>query len=213
VAARTDAARAAAVASRAEVAEEVARLEAASRAAVDFPAKIRRAPARTAGVAAGAAFLVAGGPKRVLRGLRRAVRGPEADLPKSMLPREVDRTLRKLGSDGEKVRGTLEREFASYLDEKAEDRRKRDLSATVALLSASILGPLSKRLGTRLVEELFTPKAAGNTTFDAAVQRARGRWSGGPGGDAQTGETPPGAPEPGEPLPPGRGADEKRRAR
>jgi hypothetical protein len=178
VAARTDAARAAAVASRAELAEEVARLEAAGRAAVDIPAKIRRAPAQTAGLAAGAAFIVAGGPKRLIRGFRRAIFGPEADLPKSMLPREVDKTLKKLGSDGDKVRGTLEREFASYLDEKAEERRKRDLTGTAAVLAASLLGPLTKRLGDRLAEELFTPKTAGPETFDAALQRARGRWSG-----------------------------------
>ncbi len=196
--ARTDAARAAAVASRAELAEEVARLEAAGRAAVDIPAKIRRAPARTAGLAAGAVFMVAGGPKRVLRGLRRAVRGPEAELPRSMLPREVDKTLRKLGTDGEKVRGTLEREFASYLDEKAEVRRKRDLSATAALLAASVLGPLSKRLGTRLAEELLTPKAAGSQAFDVAVQRARGRWSSGVADDA----TQPDEGRPEEPQPP-----------
>jgi hypothetical protein len=198
VGARTDAARAAAVASRAELAEEVARLEAAGRAAVDIPAKIRRAPARTAGLAAGAVFMVAGGPKRVLRGLRRAVRGPEAELPKSMLPNEVDKTLRKLGTDGEKVRGTLEREFASYLDEKADVRRKRDLSATAALLAASVLGPLSKRLGTRLAEELLTPKAAGSQAFDAAVQRARGRWSRGLADDA----TQPDKARPEEPPPP-----------
>ena len=178
MAARTDAARAAAVASRAELAEEVARLEAAGRAAVDIPAKIRRAPAQTAGLAAGAAFIVAGGPKRLIRGFRRAIFGPEADLPKSMLPREVDKTLKKLGSDGDKVRGTLEREFASYLDEKAEERRKRDLTGTAAVLAASLLGPLTKRLGDRLAEELFTPKTAGPETFDAALQRARGRWSG-----------------------------------
>jgi hypothetical protein len=201
VAERTDAARAAAVASRAELAEEVARLEAAGRAAVDIPAKVRQAPARTAGLAAGAAFLVAGGPKRVLRGFRRAVFGPEADLPKSMLPSEVDKTLRKMGSDGEKIRGTLEREFASYLDEKAEDRRKRDLSGTAAILAASVLGPLSKRLGTRLAEELFTPKAAGEGTFDAALQRARGRWT---GADAEAEPRPEESAPPGQASSPGR---------
>ena len=57
----------------------------------------------------------------------RAVRGPEADMPKSMLPKEVDKTLRKLGSDGDKVRGTIEREFADYLEAKAQERRSRDL--------------------------------------------------------------------------------------
>ncbi len=206
--ARTDAARAAAVASRADLAEEVARLEAAGRATVDIPAKVRRAPARTAGLAAGVAFLAAGGPKRLVRGVRRAVLGPEAELPKSMLPREVDKTLRKLGNDGEKVRGILEREFASYLDEKAEVRRKRDLSATAALLAASILGPVSKRLGARLAEELLTPKAAGSGAFDAAVQRARGRWSGGPAdADLQPGQTQAGEPRAGEPLPPERAAE------
>ena len=190
MAARTDAARAAAVASRAELAEEVARLEAAGRAAVDIPAKIRRAPAQTAGLAAGAAFIVAGGPKRAIRGIRRAIFGREADLPKSMLPHEVDKTLKKLGRDGDKVRGTLEREFAGYLDEKAEERRKRDLTGTAAVLAASLLGPLTKRLGDRLAEELFTPKTAGPETFDAALQRARGRWSG-VGRETKPDEPPP----------------------
>jgi hypothetical protein len=54
-----------------------------------------------AGAAAGAAFLLLGGPGRALRGLRKAVFGPEADLPKSMLPPEVEKTLKKLGPDGE----------------------------------------------------------------------------------------------------------------
>jgi hypothetical protein len=209
VGARTDAARAAAVASRAELAEEVARLEAAGRAAVDIPAKARRAPARTAGLAAGVAFLAAGGPKRLVRRIRRAVQGPEADLPKSMLPREVDKTLRKLGTDGEKVRGTLEREFAGYLDEKAVERRKRDLTGTVALLAAAVLGPVSKRLGARLAEELLTPKAAGSGTFDTAVQRARGRWSGGAAdAETRTDET-----APSEQLPPGRATGPERPTR
>src|SRR5207249_8738064 len=111
-----------------------------------IPAKIRRAPARTAGLAAGAAFVVAGGPKRMLRAARRAIRGPDAELPKSMLPKEVDKTLRKLVTDGDKVRGTLEREFAGYLDEKADVRRQRDLSATAALRAGCALGAGAARL-------------------------------------------------------------------
>ena len=175
--ARTDAARAAAVASRDELAEEVARLEASGRAAVDIPAQIRKAPARTAGVAASAAFLAAGGPKRVFRGVRRAIWGPQADLPKSMLPKEVDKTLRELGKDGDKVRGTLERQFADYLDEHSEERKKRDLGATAALLSGTLLGPATRRLGQRLAEELFNPKRAGEASFEDALSRARDRWA------------------------------------
>jgi hypothetical protein len=199
VGARTDAARAAAVASRTELTEEVVRLEAAGRAAVDIPAKVRRAPGRTAGVAAGAAFLIAGGPKRVFRRVRRAVRGPEVALPKSMLPEEVDKTLRKLGKDGDKVRGTLEREFAAYLDEKSEARRKRDLGGTAALLAGAVLAPVTKRLGTKLAEELFTPKAAGGETFEAALRRARERWTG--QRSAESPEPPPAASSP-PPVPP-----------
>jgi hypothetical protein len=151
---------------------EVDRLEAAGRAAVDIPAKIRRDPLKTAGVAAGAAFLVTGGPGRVLRRVKRAIRGPEADLPKSMLPDEVDKALRKLGSDGDKVRGTLEKEFARYLDEHAPERRERDLGAVTALLLTNLAKPLSQRAGRRLVEQLFSPEGS---SFGEAVERIRAR--------------------------------------
>jgi len=179
VGARTDAARAAAVASRGELAEEVARLEGSARAAVDIPAKIRRAPAKTAGLIAGAAFVGLGGPKRVLGRLNRAVRGPQAALPKSMLPNEVEKTLRKMGTDGDKVRGTLEREFASYVASKSEERKSRDLTATAALLAGSVLGPVTKRLGRQLAQDLFSPKGAGSDSFDGAVRKARERWMSG----------------------------------
>jgi hypothetical protein len=194
VGARTDAARAAAVASRGTLEGEVVRLEASARAAVDIPAKIRRAPAKTAGLAAGAVFVAAGGPKRVIRRMVRAVRGPQADLPKSMLPKEVDKTLRKLGSDGDKVRGTIEREFADYLETKAPERRARDLGATASTLAGSVLGPVTKRVGRQLAEELFSPKTSGASSFEAAAQKARARWSGMAGGDgngANPGATPP----------------------
>src|SRR4249920_2696556 len=104
--ARTDAARSEVLAARAGLDEELVRLEAAGRAAVDIPARLRREPAKVLGAAGGAAFLLLGGPKRVLQGISKAVRGPGADIPKSMLPPEVEKTLKKLGPDGEKVRGT-----------------------------------------------------------------------------------------------------------
>ena len=178
--ARTDAARAQVVAARGELAEEVIRLEAAGRSAVDVPAKIRRAPARTAGVAAGAAFLVLGGPKRLFRRVRRAVVGPERELPKSMLPKEVDQALRKLGPDGEKVRGTLEREFAKYLEEHKEERDNRDLGVVGALLLSNIAKPITERAGRRLAQELFSPDRA---SFQEAVERIRSRRDAGKGTD------------------------------
>jgi hypothetical protein len=172
VGARTSAARSEVVAAREGLAEEAIRLEAAGLAAVDIPARIRREPAKMAGVASGAAFLLLGGPGRVVRGLRQAVFGPDADLPKSMLPKEVEATLRKLGPDGDKVRGTLEREFADYLEEKAPQRKDRELGAVATGLAASILRPVAIRAGKQLAEALANADSA---TFSDALARARAR--------------------------------------
>lgn len=170
--ARTSAARAEVVAARDGLAEEAVRLEAAGRAAVDIPARIRREPLKVAGAASGAAFLLLGGPGRAFRGIRRAILGPNADLPKSMLPPEVEKTLRKLGSDGDKVRGTLEREFADYLEEKAPRRRERDLGLAAGGLVASLLRPVTIRAGKELAERLLNADPA---TFTDALRRARTR--------------------------------------
>jgi hypothetical protein len=172
VGARTDAARAEVLAARQGLSAEVDRLEAAGRAAVDIPAKIRRQPLRTAGAAAGAAFILGGGPRRLFGRVRRAVRGPGAELPKSMLPEEVDKALRKLGRDGDRVRGTLEREFTRYLEEHAPERHERDLGAVTALLLSNLAKPLTQRAGRRLAEELFSPEG---TSFSEAIERIRAR--------------------------------------
>ncbi|HET7028222.1 MAG TPA: hypothetical protein VFI28_11080 [Candidatus Limnocylindrales bacterium] len=183
--ARTDAARAEVVAARAELLNEVDRLESAGRAAVDIPAKVRRAPAKTAGVAAGAVFLLAGGPGRLWHRAKRAVRGPEADLPARLLPKDVDRVLSHLGSDGDAVRRVLDKEFADYLEAHREERRKRDLGATASLLAGSVLGPLTQRAGRQLAERLFSPESP---DFQEALSAIRSRRapSGGSTGSAGT---------------------------
>jgi hypothetical protein len=171
---RTDAARTEVLAARAGLGEELIRLEAAGRAAVDIPARLRREPAKVAGTAAGAAFLLLGGPGRLVRGVRRAILGPDADLPKSMLPPEVEKALKKLGSDGEKVRGTLEREFADYLEEKAPARQERNLGAAAGGIVASLLKPVSIRLGRQLAERMLDPDGP---SFADGLRRARARHS------------------------------------
>lgn len=156
-----ESARAQVLAARALLDEELVRLEASARAAVDIPAKVRRHPVRTAGAAAGAGFLLVGGPKRVLRGARNAIFGKPDPLPKSMLPKEIDASLRKLGTDGDRVRGTIEREFARYLDEKAPERKDRDLAGVVASLLASVGRPVAQRAARRLVEQVFDADGPG----------------------------------------------------
>jgi hypothetical protein len=92
-----------------------------------------------------------------------------------MLPPEVEKTLKKLGPDGEKVRGTLEREFAAYLDEKAPQRRERDLTGTAATLLGGVLKPVTERLGRQLAERALNPDGF---TFAEGMRRARARRDG-----------------------------------
>jgi len=191
----TDAARAEVLAAREGLGEELIRLEASGRAAVDIPARLRREPAKVAGTAAGAAFLLLGGPGRLVRGVRRALLGPDAELPKSMLPPEVEKTLKKLGTDGEKVRGTLEREFADYLEEKAPARQERDLGAAAGGIVASLLKPVSIRLGRQLAERMLDPDGP---SFADGLRRARARSANGAtaAGTSAAGAPPPGAKRP-----------------
>jgi hypothetical protein len=185
VGARTDAARAEVLAARAGLDEELTRLEASGRAAVDIPARIKREPAKVMGAAGGAAFLLLGGPKRVFKGVRRAILGPTADMPKSMLPKEIDEELRKMGDDGERVRRKLEREFANYLDENAEARKERDLGAQAALLLGGALKPVVTRLGKQLAERALDPDGP---SFAEGLRRARERVD----GAKRDGSRPPG---------------------
>lgn len=167
-----ESARAQVLAARALLDEELVRLEASARSAVDIKAKVRRNPVRTAGAAAGAGFLLVGGPAKVLRGARNAIFGKPDPMPKSMLPKEIDGSLRKLGTDGDRVRGTIEREFARYLDEKAPERRDRDLGGVVASLLASAGRPVAQRVGRQLVERLFEADGPG---FAEQLEKVRAR--------------------------------------
>jgi hypothetical protein len=175
VGARTDAARAEVLAARAALDDELVALEASGRAAIDIPARLKREPAKVLGTAGGAAFLLLGGPRRVFKGVQRAIIGEKADRPKSMLPKEIDKELKKLGDDGEKVRATLEREFANYLDEKAEARKERDLGATLAVLLSGVAKPVVTRFGKQLAERALE---SDGLTFAEGMRRARERRNG-----------------------------------
>jgi hypothetical protein len=163
------------LASRASLDEELVRLEASARAAIDIPAKIKRNPVKTAGIAAGVGFVVVGGPKRVFRRVKRAVVGPEEPLPVSMLPKEIDAALKKLGTDGEKVRGTIERDFAAYLDSKADERKTRDITAVLLSLIVGAGRGFALRSGRRLAEQLISTDP---TQFAEQMKKVRARRAG-----------------------------------
>ena len=169
---RTDAALAQVVAARADLDAELDRLEAAGRAAVDIPAKVRKEPVKAAGVAAGAAFLALGGPKRLFRRVKTAIRGEEDPLPSELLPDEVNKVLRKLGSDGKKVQVTLDKEFAKYLDDRSKERKKEGILAAAVALGTTALRPVALRTGRQLVERMLNPDGP---SFEEQMQRIRDR--------------------------------------
>jgi hypothetical protein len=173
---RTDAAQAAVLAARADLADEVDRLEAAGRAAVDIPAKVKANPARAAGVAAGGAFLALGGPKRLFRRAKRAVTGKDEELPSELLPKEVEKAIRKLGSDGKAVRGTLEREFAKYLDDRQKERKKEGVVAAATGLAITALRPIAMRGGRQIAERMLDPN---QPAFNEQLAKIRARRQGG----------------------------------
>ena len=186
----SDAARAQVLAAREALADELERLEASARTAVDVPAKVRRNPGKAVGVAAGAGFLLVGGPRRVFRRAKRVVLGPTEPLPTSMLPKEIDKAIRELGDDGEKVRGTIEREFASYLEQTAPQRKQRDLGTVSAILLSALVRPLFERYGKQLIDQLF---ATDRDEFEEQLAKIRSRAN----GDAAADPATPGDPTPG----------------
>lgn len=138
-------------AARYALGDEIVRLEATARAAVDVRAKVRRNTGKTAAAAAGTAFVVLGGPGKVFRSVKRRIVGAPEPLPASLLPEQVEKAVRRLGDDGAKVRGTLEREFAAFVDtnRKSEPRFLRRV-----LLAGGV--PLASRVGRAIVKRLLT---------------------------------------------------------
>jgi hypothetical protein len=125
-------------AQRARVRGTATDLESTTRQALDIRERIRRHPMQVAGVVAGAAFLLLGGPHRTVRLLRRTLRGATngdaayASLP-PVLQRLVDETAPGFGASKAEAR----RELALALHAWREDpknRKKADKAVSEALL-------------------------------------------------------------------------------
>ena len=159
MAAEQDAARDRVLAARAALDEELTELQGSARAAVDIPSKIRQSPAKAAAVAGGVAFLVLRGPQRLWRAVREKVTGRPAPMPSRLLPKEIEKTLDKMGDDGDKVRGTLERDFAAYVKEKQKDRR-----GMASILLLGLIRPMIARGARRAGEFLMSPSPEGYPT-------------------------------------------------
>ncbi len=186
MATETDAARDRVLAARASLGEELETLEASARAAIDIPARIKRSPGKAAAVVGGTAFLALGGPRRVFRAGKRAVTGAPEPLPDSMLPKEIEKSLRALGDDGKKVRGALERDFAAYAKQRAKDR-----SGLRTLIVLSIARPILAGAAKAAAGRLFTPDDAGfQERLTQIRERAKRQEGGGTEAGAEVGGKP-----------------------
>ena len=140
---------------RAGFLREVDELEAATRSALDVPARIRRDPTRWAAGVGGVAFVALGGPQRLVRRLRRGLRGGKDPAPSSVLPDEIERIVEGLGESASVVRARLDREFADYLaSQKRQGRLRSNAAATfwrganmaTTVFAANAAGQLARRL-------------------------------------------------------------------
>lgn len=140
---------------RAAVELELDNLGAAARAAVDIPAKIRRNPVPTVGVAGGAAFLLLGGPRRVAKSIEKRFFPKRYARPPKVLPKDIEKALDRLPEeDREMVRAHLERDFTQYLK---TEHAKDPANARVSLWKTYnlLLGTVGARTARELVKRLF----------------------------------------------------------
>jgi hypothetical protein len=134
---------------------ELDELGAATRSALDIPAKVRRNPLKTAGLAGGAVFLAVGGPKRLMRATERRVFSGRRERLESVLPKDVARAVDRLGGDAEKVRANLERDFMHYLERKHPEEApnaRRSFWRTYDIMAGSIGALAARSLAKRLFE-------------------------------------------------------------
>ncbi len=142
------------IAARGALADELVRLEASARAAVDVRAKVKRNPGKTAAVVGGTAFLAVGGPRKIFRSVKRRIVGAPDPLPPSLLPDQVEKAVRALGDDGAKVRGSLEREFAAFVD---TNRKADSKFVRRVLLTAGV--PLASEVSRTVIKRFFEGSA------------------------------------------------------
>ena len=79
-----------------------------------------------------------------------------------------------MGTDGRKVRGTLERDFAKYLEDRKKEREKEGVVAGVTGLLVTALRPIATKGGKQLAERMLDPnQPAFNEQLEKIRQRRR----------------------------------------
>lgn len=166
--------------------EELDELSEATRSAMDIPAKIRKAPVKSAALAGGAGFLLLGGPRRVIGSvISRVAPKRKRDPYGGLLPDEIERVLRRSGAaDVPGIREALARDFAEYLKRKGKVEERRPTAAdSLWRTYDAVVGPLGTVGARMLVERLF---AADPSREHGRSARGGGKGDRGAGGGTRT---------------------------
>jgi hypothetical protein len=143
-------------AARAEVEASLDQLSSATQSALDIPAKVRRNPVKTAALVGGAGFLLAGGPRRVIRGALRTVRPERPDPYAGLLPDEIEKVLRDVGlADDPEIRRALDQDFAEYLKSKGRYDPQPTAATSFWRTFDRLAGPLGTAGARILVQRLM----------------------------------------------------------
>ncbi|HSM33239.1 MAG TPA: hypothetical protein VK987_04040 [Anaerolineae bacterium] len=144
-------------AARSGVADALDDLTRATQSALDVPAKIRRNPVKTAALVGGTGFLLAGGPRRVVRAVgRRILPQPRPDPYAGILPDEIEKVLKDSGvAKDPEVRRALNRDFADYLKQKGKYRPEPSAAASFWRTFDKVAGPLGTAGARTLVQRLM----------------------------------------------------------
>ena len=153
---------------RARVRATAQRLEAATRHALDLPARIRENPIQTAAIAGGLAFLLLGGPRRVVRKVRQTVRGSDAERAYAALPGSLRALIDSAAPGRGDARDEARRQLALALHAWREDPKNRRRAERLASETLSPPGP--SRAFWSVVE------IAGATAAGILARRAVSRW-------------------------------------
>jgi hypothetical protein len=162
-------------AARAALGSSLDELTDATKSAVDIPAKVRRNPGKTLALAGGAGFLIAGGPKRVLRAFtgRIGSRTPR-DPYDGLLPDEIERVLRDSAvAKDPAVRRALEEDFADYLSRKGRLEPEATPAAVLWRTFDRVAGPLGTAGARLLVMRLMEAEKARARVRAEAHERRR----------------------------------------
>ena len=167
-------------AARSGAGDSLDQLTGATRSALDVPAKIRRNPLKTAALVGGAGFLLAGGPRRVIRFATGSSRVPRASRHAGLLPPEIEMVLKDSGlaSDPE-VRRALDDDFAEYLRRKGKVGPEPSASTAFWRTFDRVAGPLgtagARIMVQRLMEADRARSAARGGSSAATGQRGAAR--------------------------------------